>query len=66
MTVTLCKFCKASQSNYRSLRIHCEIEHRDEYIAIEDWLGRTVKPKLNILEQLTKESMIGYCERSIT
>jgi hypothetical protein len=62
--VILCKFCKAEQSSYRSLRIHCEIEHRDEYIAIEDWLGRTVKPKLSTLEQLTKESLVGYWERS--
>jgi hypothetical protein len=62
MTVTLCKFCKAEQSSYRSLRIHCEIEHRDEYIAVQNWLGKTVKPKLITFKRLANDSLIGYRE----
>lgn len=61
-TVTLCKFCKREQPNFRSLRIHCEIEHRPEYVAIEEWIGKTVKPRLKILERLAKEGLIGYRE----
>jgi hypothetical protein len=58
--VTLCKFCKLEQSSYRSLRIHCETEHHDEYIAVQNWLGKTVKPKLRTLKRLAEDSLIGY------
>jgi len=60
--VTLCKFCKAELNSYRSLQFHCDSEHHDEYIAVQEWLGKAVKPKLKTLEKLARESMIGYCE----
>lgn len=58
----ICKFCKRPQQGIRSLRIHCEIEHRDEYLAIESWLGRTIDLRLESLKRLAKESMIGHHE----
>jgi len=61
-TVILCKFCKREQSNFRSLRIHCEIEHRQEYVAIEEWVGRTVNLRLKTYERLAKEGLFGHRE----
>lgn len=61
-TVILCKFCKCEQSNYRSLRIHCEIDHRREYVAIERWLGKSVQLRLKSFERLAEEGLIGYHE----
>ena len=62
VTLVLCKFCKREHPNFRSLRIHCEIEHRSEYVAIEEWIGRTVKPRLQTFERLAQEGMLGHRE----
>ncbi len=61
-TLILCKFCKREQLNFRSLRIHCEIEHRSEYVAVEEWIGRTVKLRLKTYERLAKEGLLGHRE----
>lgn len=61
-TAIRCKFCKLEQPNFRSLRIHCEIEHRPEYVAIEKWIGRTVKLRLKTYERLAQEGMLGHQE----
>jgi hypothetical protein len=44
------------------LRIHCDIQHHREYVAVEEWLGKTVKVRLQSLEQVAKEGLVGHQE----
>jgi hypothetical protein len=53
----ICKFCKQSQPDFVELQLHCEIEHNQEYKAIQQWLGKTVEPKLKALEAIAREGL---------
>ncbi len=57
-----CKFCKAQVTSQRELQFHWEIEHQDEYLKIQAWLGKTVKLRLASYERLAKQGMLGHRE----
>jgi DNA relaxase NicK len=57
-----CKFCKSPFESYRELRFHCAVEHQAEFHKVTEWLGKTVQPKLEVLEKLAAEGMVGHAE----
>ena len=60
MPKNVCRFCKAQLATWRDLRIHCHVEHSTEYKQVEQWLGRTVLPRLESFEKLAKEGLEGH------
>lgn len=57
-----CKFCKKTFTKHFELKLHSELEHPDEYFAVQKWLDRTIQPRLQTYEKLAAEGMLGAKE----
>ena len=58
-----CRFCKDDFPSYRDLRRHVEDAHSTEFLAVSQWLGKEVQPRIEQLEKIANEGLLGYRER---
>jgi hypothetical protein len=55
-----CKFCPETFSRFDDLRVHCAVEHRETWHAVNQWLDRTTGESLRVHEALAREGMQGH------